>query len=289
MCSGSSTDDYNIVVAGCRRLASERDQLKLWCESLQAEMAQNCSYAEKHIANLEASVKSADACSVEIAAESEKNLRDFESELVRKLEGLHEMYADKVQIIGGLCSPISMEEPSVEDCLNWLSEEVASLPDMFCGVNEIFATAAIEGALVLAGDSVDLEAVWVVASEGGADILPAGSSVRKAARAVSKKWWCSFGYDYVLSVIRTQQAKVLSYFLFWLGTDFLPCCCFVLLYDENKEVDNGAPVETTLAGNVEEAVDAEVARVAAEKHPEPDGFASSNNGHGGGYHDTDEG
>jgi hypothetical protein len=168
-----STDDYNIVVADCRRLASERDQLKLWCESLQAEMAQNRSYAEKHTANLEASVKSADAGSVEIAAESEKNLRDFESELVRKLEGLHEMYADKVQIIGGLCSPISIEEPSVQDYLNWLSEEVASLPDMFCGMNENFATAVIEGALVLAGDFVDLEAVRVAAS----DVLPIGLSV----------------------------------------------------------------------------------------------------------------
>jgi hypothetical protein len=104
-------------------------------------------------------------------------LRDFESELVRKLEELHEMYADKVQIIGGLHSPISMEKASVKDY--WLSEEMSSLPDMFCGMNENFATAAIEGALVLAGDSVDLEAVWVAASEGIADVMPAGSGVQK--------------------------------------------------------------------------------------------------------------
>jgi hypothetical protein len=30
---------------------------------------------------------------------------------------------------------------------------------MFCGLNENFATAVIEGALALAGDSVDLDAV----------------------------------------------------------------------------------------------------------------------------------
>jgi hypothetical protein len=71
------------------------------------------------------------------------------------------MYADEVQIIGGLCSPISMEEPSVEDYLNWLSEEMAGIPDMFFVLNENFAVAAIEGALVLVDDSVDLEAVQV--------------------------------------------------------------------------------------------------------------------------------
>jgi hypothetical protein len=45
---------------------------------------------------------------------------------------------------------------------------------------------------------------------------------------------------------------------------------------ENKEVDDGTPIETTLAGDVEEAVDAEVARVAAKKHLEYGGFASAN-------------
>jgi hypothetical protein len=83
---------------------------------------------------------------------------------------------------------------------------------MFCGVNENFATAAIEGALALAGDSIHLGDVRAATSEGGMDVLPAGSSVRKAARAISKKWWCSFGYDYVLSVIHAQQVEVLSCF-----------------------------------------------------------------------------
>jgi hypothetical protein len=125
---------------------------------------------------------------------------------------------------------MSVEEPSVEDYLDWFSKEMAGLPDMFCGVNENFATAMIEGALVLAGDSVDLEAMWVEASEGGMDVLPAGSSVQKTARAVSKKWWLPFGYDYVLSIISAQQANVLSYFWFWIGTDFsaLLLLCFRL-------------------------------------------------------------
>jgi hypothetical protein len=89
---------------------------------------------------------------------------------------------------------------------------VTGLPSIFCGVNENFATAAIEGALALAGESADFDAVRVAASEGGADVLLDGSGVRKAARAVSNKCWRSFGYDCVLSVIRAQQMEVLSCF-----------------------------------------------------------------------------
>jgi hypothetical protein len=94
------------------------------------------------------------------------------------------MYAEKVRTIGGLCSPMSVEEPSVEDYVNWLSEEVTGLIDMFCGVNENFATTAIEGALALASDSVDFEVMRVAASQGDTDVLPARSGMRKAARAV---------------------------------------------------------------------------------------------------------
>jgi hypothetical protein len=57
---------------------------------------------------------------------------------------------------------------------------------------------------------------------------------------------------------------------------------------KNKEVDNGAPIETTLAGNMEEVIDAKVVRVAAEKHPTSGGFISSNDGCSGGSRDTEE-
>jgi hypothetical protein len=207
-----NAEDYDLVVAGNRKLASKSGQLKLHCESMQVEVAQVCFDADECIADLEVKVKSAETHSVEIAAEGDKNLRDFESGLVRKLEGLREMYVDKVQTIEGLCSPMSMMEPSVEDYLNWLSEQVVGLPDMFCDVNENFATAAIEGALALVSDSVDLDVMRVAASEGDTDVLPTVSSMQKAARAISKKWWHSYSYDYVLSVIRAQQAQVLSCF-----------------------------------------------------------------------------
>jgi hypothetical protein len=37
---------------------------------------------------------------------------------------------------------------------------------------------------------------------------------------------------------------------------------------KNKEVNDGAPIETTVAGNMENIVDIEVARIAAESQPD---------------------
>jgi hypothetical protein len=88
---------------------------------------------------------------------------------------------------------------------------------MFSGMNENFATAAIEGALLMAEDSVDLDDVWGAATEIDAVFFPAGHNIRRAAWAVSKKWWRSFGCDYVLAAIRANHEKVLVYlrFSFW--------------------------------------------------------------------------
>jgi hypothetical protein len=93
-----------------------------------------------------------------------------------------------IQTIGGLCSQMPIEEPSIEDCLCWLSKEISGLPDMFSGVNENFATTAIERALAMARDLIDLDVVRGVTTKSGVDVLPAGHNVRRAARAVSKKW-----------------------------------------------------------------------------------------------------
>jgi hypothetical protein len=80
---------------------------------------------------------------------------------------------------------------------------------MFSRVNENFATSAIEGTLAMAGDSVDLDVVRGVATKSGADILPGEHDVQRAARAVLKKLWHSFGYDYVLSAIHAKHEKYL--------------------------------------------------------------------------------
>jgi hypothetical protein len=157
-------------------------------------------------------VRSAEARSINAAADGAKRLRDFEDSLVQKLEELWRLYADNIQTIGGLCSLMPMEEPSAEYYLRWLSEEVSGLPVMFIGVNENFASAAIEGALAMDGDSVDLDVVPNATAEGSMDVFLVGPNVRRAAQAVLKKWRRSFGYDYVLSIIRTKQEDVLAYF-----------------------------------------------------------------------------
>jgi hypothetical protein len=54
---------------------------------------------------------------------------------------------------------MTTEEPSVEDYLYWLSDEISSLPNMFSSVNENFVTATVEGALAMASDSIDLDVV----------------------------------------------------------------------------------------------------------------------------------
>jgi hypothetical protein len=137
-------------------------------------------------------------------------LRDFEDGLIQKLEELRGLYARNVQTIRGLCSQMAMEDPSTKDYLRWLSEEVSGLPDMFSGVNEKFVTAAIKGALTMAGDSVDLDAIQGAAAESGMDVLPAGPNVRRATRAVSKKWWRSFGYNYVLAATHAKHEEVFT-------------------------------------------------------------------------------
>jgi hypothetical protein len=58
-----------------------------------------------------------------------------------------------------------------------LSTEISSLPDMFGSINENFVTATVEGALVMVGDSIDLDALQSAADESGADILPAERNV----------------------------------------------------------------------------------------------------------------
>jgi hypothetical protein len=94
------------------------------------------------------------------------------------------------------------------DYIHWLSTEVASLPEMFAGVNENFISVVVECALVMAGESVHLDTLWDAAIESGVDILPTGQDVRRVARAVLMKWWRSFGYDYLLYAIYTKLREV---------------------------------------------------------------------------------
>jgi hypothetical protein len=53
-------------------------------------------------------------------------------------------------------------------------------------------------------------------------------------------------------------------------------------------VNDGIPVETTLASNLEETVDVEVTRIPAEKRSDSGGFTGADGGHDGSSHDAEE-
>jgi hypothetical protein len=107
-------------------------------------------------------------------------------------------------------------EPLAADYLHWLSTKISGLPDKFSGVNEKLVTATVKGALVMAGFSIDLDALKDATAASGVDILPTECDVHRAAHAVSKKWWRSFGYDYVLDAIHAKLRKVVAEVLFFL-------------------------------------------------------------------------
>jgi hypothetical protein len=102
-------------------------------------------------------------------------------------------------------------EPLVVEYIRWLSVEVTGLLKLFDDVNENFICAMVEGTLVMAGDSIDLATLKNVAADSGADILPMRRDVRKVMRVVSKKWWHSFGYDYVLVAIHAKFCEVIAH------------------------------------------------------------------------------
>jgi hypothetical protein len=54
------------------------------------------------------------------------------------------LYERNVQSIGGLCSLMLEDEPSVVDYIRWLTAEVTGLPEVFAGVNENFVSATVE-------------------------------------------------------------------------------------------------------------------------------------------------
>jgi hypothetical protein len=140
---------------------------------------------------MEVKVESSEAHSIDVAATGERRFKDFKDELICDLAELCTLYVRNAQAIRGLCSPMPKGETSTVDYLRWLSTEISGLPDMFGSINENFVTAAVEGALTMVGDSVDLEAMRDAAVSRGAKILPAGRDVRRVVRAVVKNWWRS--------------------------------------------------------------------------------------------------
>jgi hypothetical protein len=140
---------------------------------------------------------------VDVVAASKNRLRDFESELVRDLAGLHAFFERNIQSIEGLCSPMPES--------GWLSTEVTGHPEVFAGVNKNYVSVAVEGTVVMAKDSIDLATLQTVAADNGSDILPMEWDVSRAMHTVLKKSWRSFSYDYELATIQSKLHEVIAH------------------------------------------------------------------------------
>jgi hypothetical protein len=197
----SKIEDYNLLQEGNKNLLAKCDELRYHSKDMDSELARVRSSVAEDIAALESRIRFAEAHSVEVAAVGEKCLSNFDGELIEDLAGMRALYECNIQSMGGLCLPMPKSEPSAVDYICWLSAEVTGLPKVFDGVNESFISVAIEGTLVMAGDSIDLAALQTVAVDRGVDILPEEQDVRRAARVILRKWWRSFGYNYVLATI----------------------------------------------------------------------------------------
>jgi hypothetical protein len=204
----NAVEDYNLLMAGKESMLAERNDLCHHAEDLESKLAKVRAAAAVDVAALETKIMSTEVHNVDVAAAGEKHLKDFESEHVEDLVGLCKLYIRNINHIRGLCSPMPEGVPSTMVYIRWLSTEVIGILETFVGVNENFISAMVEGTLVMAGDSVDVAALQIMAVDSGADILPAGWDVRKATRVVSMKWRRSFSYDYVLAAIQAKFCEV---------------------------------------------------------------------------------
>jgi hypothetical protein len=203
---------------------------------------------------------------VELAAAGNKCLNDFEVELLRDLTELWELYVRNIRTIGGLCSPMPEGDPSAMDYIRWFSVEVGDLPKVFAGVSENFIYIAVEGALTMAGDSVDLDAIQDATASSGANILPMERDVWRAARAVAKNWWRSFGYDYVLDAIRTRLHEVIIslYFVYFCLIATTILLLFQVLKEKEILMVEEVPTKTPSGDHLETTMDVEVAKIVSE-------------------------
>jgi hypothetical protein len=174
-----TVDDYNLLMAGNECMLAEHIELRYRTEDLESEQAKARAEA---VENIEAHI-------VDVAADGGKQFWDFEKQLVKDLEMLQALYVCNVQSIGGLYSLMAESEPSAAVYLRWLSTELTGLPEMIAGVKENFISVAVEGTLVMVGSSVYLGALHTVAVDSRTNILPVEKDVRRAAHAISKKWW----------------------------------------------------------------------------------------------------
>jgi hypothetical protein len=234
-----ASEDYEDLQMTNSSLLSEHNDARWRCEDLENDLKKANADSATRIAALEATVKTIKTRRAEVAAADNKRLTDLEAELSRDLTELRELYVCNIRSIGDLCSPMPKGDSLATDYIRWLLVEVGDLPKVFAGVNENFISSTVEGALMMAGDSVDLNAIQDVAVASGANILPTAREVQRAARAVAKNWWRSFGYEYVLDAIHSRLHEVISSILLCLFLLDSYNCFFALSGVERKRRSDG--------------------------------------------------
>jgi hypothetical protein len=204
----SGLEDYELLMKGNRSLLAECDALHDRAKDLESELTKAHASAIENIAALEARIRSAEVHTVDVAAAGEKCFGDFEKQLIMDLVELRVLYECNFQSIGGMCSPMPENEPSVVDYIRWISAEVNGLPEVFAGMNKNFVSAMVRGHSRDGRGSIDLAALHASTADSGANILPVERDVRRAACAVLQKWWRSFGYNSVLAAIQARLREV---------------------------------------------------------------------------------
>jgi hypothetical protein len=92
-------------------LLSEHKGAHWKCEDHENDLKKTNANNAACIAALEATVKSIEARSSEVATAGNKRLSDFEAELSRDLMELWELYVHNFCSIGGLCLPLPEGNP----------------------------------------------------------------------------------------------------------------------------------------------------------------------------------
>jgi hypothetical protein len=83
----------------------------------------------------------------EMVAAIEEGYNAYHAEVKKDMVALRVAYELALNGIGATCLPIDDASSSSDDFFQWFESEVASLPDVFAGINENFVAIALEGVL----------------------------------------------------------------------------------------------------------------------------------------------
>jgi hypothetical protein len=123
-----SAEECDVLQLGNVSLLAEHNDFWDRCQDLEAGLVKARFDSVASITSLETKIKSAEAHAMDVAAANKKWLNDFVAELARELVELWRLYIRNIQVIGGLCSPMTEVDPSAADYIStflrrWLASQ----------------------------------------------------------------------------------------------------------------------------------------------------------------------